>query len=373
MPDETRISGRQLFFLVLCTVLGSALYGLPNGLIYQGKQDAWLDVLMGLGFAVIIALVLCVLGSRYPNRTLFQYSETIMGKYPGKFIGLIFVLFFLMMAAVLVRVEVDFLVVALMPETPMPIFALVFMAVSTYAVTSGVEVIGRLSELIGPLLVLAVVGILFFTFNIMHLENLLPLFQENPAEVIKHSLLPGGWLGFTVLAGVWMSFQGKSQKALKPVLGGTFTATLLIILVLFQCITILGVNVSIQQIYPLFRAVRMIEVGDFFERLDSLAGILWTAGGFLAIAAFHECAAIGAAQWLKIKGNGCKWVAWVEGLAILFLSLFLFHGSSDRWLFLRSLFPPLALTVEMLLPMLLLTVSVLRHGWGFAGRRSGGK
>ncbi|CAA7599665.1 Spore germination GerAB [Acididesulfobacillus acetoxydans] len=367
------MSGRQLFFLVFCTVLGSALYGLPNGLIYQGRQDAWLDVSAGLGFAVIIALVLYILGSRYPNRTLFQYGETILGKYLGKVIGLIFAIFFLMVAAVLLRIEVDFLVVALMPETPPLVFALAFMAVSTYAVTSGVEVIGRLGELIGPLLILAVVGILFFTFNIIHLENLLPFFQENPAEVIGHSLLPGGWLGFVIIAGVLMAFQNEPRQALKPILGGTLTAALLIILVLFQCITILGVNVSIQQIYPLFRAVRMIEIGDFFERLDSMAGIVWTAGGFLAIVAFHECAAIGAAQLFKIKGNGGKWVALVEGLAILLLGLFIFHGSADRWQFLRSVFPLLALAVEMLIPMLLLTISVCRHGWGFLGQRSGGK
>ena len=88
MPEEEKISGRQFFFLVFCSLLSSALFGLPNVLISQAKQDAWLTILVGLGFAAIIALILYFLGLRYPNQTMFRYSETILGKYFGKLIGL---------------------------------------------------------------------------------------------------------------------------------------------------------------------------------------------------------------------------------------------------------------------------------------------
>src|SRR5690554_8069376 len=96
---EFRVSNRQMFFTFVIAVSHS--FGLPNFLIQELKQDFWQPIILAVGVEVLFAWMLYKMGLYYSRQTIYQYSEKIVGKIPGKIITLLFSLFFISIACIL--------------------------------------------------------------------------------------------------------------------------------------------------------------------------------------------------------------------------------------------------------------------------------
>lgn len=358
ISERWRLSSKQIFFLIFCVTSSSMLLS-GTTVIKQSEQDAWLSLLVAIGVNAIIAVILYILGLRYPNQTIYQYSEAILGKLLGKLIGFIFLLFFLFMGSLFLRTTTDFLSTALMPETPAIVFSIVILLVSIYAVNSGLEVLARLSELVSPLVMLFLFILLLFNAKGVKLENLQPAFQH-VKEIIKISVLPSALIGSSIVMGVFMAYHNIPEKTLKAQLFGLVTGGVFLILILMQSITVLGVNLSAEQTHFIYRLAQMINVGDFFERFEPLEVIVWIAVTFITITTFYLLSLIGLAQLLKLKKY--QTISPLIGITMLFLSEFLFHSVVDRFHLTKgTIFPYTAITIEALLPTLLLIVSLIKH------------
>lgn len=361
MLEKGKISSRQFFFLIFTMILSNSLYNLPTISITQAKQDVWLAMLLALGIDAVVAVVLYILGLRYPQQTMFEYSESILGKVLGKLVGLVFALFFLVMGSIILRTLADFLTTTVMPETPKLVFSIIFLLVCFYAVNSGLEILGRLSEIIGPVILISFILVLLLNLKWIELARLQPAFQHSPLEIVKASLLPGSWFGVCIAMGVFMAYHNKPKETLKAKLGGVVTGIVLLTLGLLEAITIFGVEMCSKQNFVFYRLSQMIEVGDFFERFEALEVFIWLTGGFISVLILYYHSTLGVAQLLRFPRY--QPLTPFTGAIILFLSVLLFDNITEKLrLFKGLVFPFLALTVEGFLTTLLLIVSVLRHG-----------
>lgn len=359
MLEKGRISSRQFFLLILTLVLSVSLFNLPSIIISQSKQDAWIVMLIALGIDAVVAVVLYVLGLRYPNQTMFEYSEEILGRFMGKGVGLIFVLFFLLNTALGLNIITGFMITAVMPETPQSVFYLIMLIVAAYAVNAGLEPIGRLSELVGPLVVFSLLLSLTLNINNLKLENLKPVFQLSMREDLQNSLLPGSLYGICIIMGVFMAYHNNPKDTLKVKLGGVVAGTILIILNLLVIIMVFGANLCTQLRYPLYVLAHMTKIGDLFERLEPVVMFFWIASGFLSTTMLYYVSTLGLAQLLNLPDY--KPLTPFIGIAVFILTMTLFRNITDADALLGGIFPYLALSVEGGLTTLLFFVSLLRH------------
>lgn len=358
MPEQGKISSRQFFFLIFCLILANSLYNLPTISISAAETDIWIVMLIALAIDIVVAVILYTLGLRFPNQTIFEYSKVILGKYLGSLFAIIFALFFLFMASIVLRTIGDFLTTTVMPETPMVAFLIIFLLVSGYAINSGLEVLGRLSEFVGPVLIGAIAFVMLLNLKSVDLNKLLPVFEHTPMQLFKHSLLPGSWFGVCIVMSIFMAFHNKPKETLKAKLGGVVAGVVILTLLFLQTIATLGTGVCSRQMYAIYRFTQMIHVGEIIERIEYLEVLVWIAGGFISFAILHYATTLGIAQVLKLKSY--QYIAWVVGIMILFLS-YLFNNISERLSFLQDGFPYLALTIEGFLTSLLLLISMIRH------------
>ena len=358
MLEQVRISGRQIYFIAFCLIISSSVLS-GRTIIKEAKQDAWLVILIGLGVNALYSVVLYRLGLRYPQQTLFQYSEKILGKLPGKFVGFIFVLFFLAMGAILLRTTLDSLTTALMPETPPVALGIIFLLVSTYAVYAGLEVLARISEIIAPMVFISLLSIILFNLKWIDLDKLKPILQLSPMEVIEFSLLPSGLFGLSIAFGGLMAYHNDPQKALRSQLGGVITGVILIMLLLMAYISIYGPSTGPKHIFVIYRLAQTVKVGDFFERLEAVEVFLWIAGNFVTVSIFYYLSALGLGQLLRL--NQYQSITPFIGITMMVTSQIIFHSIADRFVFTMKIFPYLALGVEGFLTSFLLIVSFFRH------------
>lgn len=90
MPEQVKISARQIMILTALFTIGSAILIVPSGMASVAKQDAWIAALVGVGAGLLILYMYSKIAGLYPEMTLIGIMETLLGKWLGKAVGLLF-------------------------------------------------------------------------------------------------------------------------------------------------------------------------------------------------------------------------------------------------------------------------------------------
>lgn len=67
---------------------------MPPAFAAHAKQDAWISAILGVGIGLLLVILYNALGSSFPNMTLAEYSEKVLGKWIGKTVSLLFFSYF---------------------------------------------------------------------------------------------------------------------------------------------------------------------------------------------------------------------------------------------------------------------------------------
>ncbi|WP_251032726.1 GerAB/ArcD/ProY family transporter [Bacillus sp. ISL-7] len=138
--EKAKISGIQLFAMMFMFEMGTALV-----ISYEiaAKKDAWLAILLGLCGGIILTFIYFFLFRQYPNLPLTGYVRKIFGKYLRWVIGLLYILFFLYIAARNLREFGELLLSSTLTETPLLAINILMILAICYVLYLGIEVLGE--------------------------------------------------------------------------------------------------------------------------------------------------------------------------------------------------------------------------------------
>jgi len=100
---------------------------------------------------------------------------------------------------VVLREFSEFLVAAVMPETPSLVFALSIMVVAVYAARNGLEVIARCADYLLPFMVAFALTIVLLALPEIRLEHLFPLGERGWVPVLASALVAFLFVGEVVI------------------------------------------------------------------------------------------------------------------------------------------------------------------------------
>lgn len=352
-----RITPRQLFWLIATLILGLHIAQAPRLTVEAARQDFWLAEAVAVAVVLLVAVILQLLASRFPGRSLFQYSVDILGPAWGRAVALLFVWFFIHVAALALRQVSDFYLMVL-PETPLVVFVAILAMLSSYGAYLGRGAIARANELLSPT-VFAVAGLVAVAaISIADPYNLLPLLPFGPGRALAAAPLTAAWLGVCLIAGIFAADLRPSVQLFRinawAVVFSASGATLLTL----EAVAALGQGLAGQKPFPVLFMLRLLRFGQFLERLELIFYLFGTAATVLIIVAMHDAAACGLAQTLG--GLDPRPLAAPLGLLIAALAMGLLPSRLGYEEFMADGFPLYALSLEVGLPMLLLAAALIR-------------
>ncbi|WP_342440772.1 GerAB/ArcD/ProY family transporter [Lysinibacillus sp. FSL K6-0057] len=358
--EKAKISTHQLFILIMLFEFGSALL-IP--LATNVKQDAWMAILIGLVGGLFLFLIYHGLYSYYPNIPLTEYLQVVLGKFVGRFLAFFYVLYFMYIAARVLRDFGEMLITVYYPTTPLFIInALMIMSV-VYTVRKGIEVLARTGEILFTFMILLVISglILIAISGISQISNLQPVFENGVMPVVKAAsstlFFPyGEVIVFTML----LPYLKQSERAKKTGLLALGLSGLLLALITAINISVLDVSIISRSPFPLLSTIQTIEVAGFLERMDVTFMLLSVLGGFFKISIFSYASVVGTANLFKIKDS--YKLAYPIGLVILVISMTIASNFSEH---IREGLKVIPLYVhlpfQIIIPILLLFIAFLKN------------
>ena len=97
--------------------------------------DTWLSMSIGFVIGIIIMLLTAFICSKFPNKTIIEFSEELIGKWASRVLGIILALFFIMAFGVSANVMTLHLSEYFMPNTPFLLICLLYTLLCMYSVS----------------------------------------------------------------------------------------------------------------------------------------------------------------------------------------------------------------------------------------------
>lgn len=362
--EKGRINSRQMAFLLVTNIISTTDIYQPALVARAAGRDAWISVLIATVAGIGIWFLCAALARRFPRETVVQYSRRVLGPWAGGAVGLLIVFFFFFIGASMTRTLPDIMATAYMPGTPLVVFETSILAVAAYTVLAGVEVLGRVNEMLLPLGMATLLFVGAASLPGADFSRFLPVLENGLGPVSWAAVLLAGFLGEAVI--ILMLFPYIVDQEKTTASGAWAVAAVGAALqVGVLSIALFGPGVTANMTFPALEMVRQIRLGELITHLDALMMMIWVGGIYLKLASIYYVTVLGLAQWLGLRDYRPLVVP--LGVCMAAFPLLAFHSIEDYTAVLTRTFPGDSFAHEVLLPLLLLLAAIWR---GLGGKES---
>ncbi|SNS79325.1 spore germination protein [Anaerovirgula multivorans] len=286
--NNDKISISQMIHIVILNMVGVGILNLPRGLVEEGRTDGWMILVLGglivIGFSTLHGYII----KSFPGRSYFEIVSLTLTKPVAYFAATYFFAYFMGITALVTRVFVEVLKTYTLPHTPKGVIILGILLAAVYLNRKGIEVLGRMAELIGVPLGVVIFALFAASWTEIKFDNLLPIFQTPFMDILRG--LPFvffSFLGFEVIL-VFGMFLSQPKKLAKAGAVAVSIVLMLYILINISVLGSLGEQQVQQLIWPLLSTFETIELpGAFIENVGVIVMSVWIFAIFMTIAPMY--------------------------------------------------------------------------------------
>ncbi|MCK8817893.1 spore germination protein [Natroniella sulfidigena] len=331
--SQEQIANRQLWFILFIMRMSAVLAFLPVLTTADALQDAWISVLVVLVGSEIIVLLVAMLCAKFPELTLIEYSQVLLGNWLGKILGLAFLALFLQLSVVELRLYGELLMTGFLPQTPLLFIAVGMVLPATICVQQGVEVLGRVADLLFIVFVIAILIALFLTGTEIELTNLQPVLARGWGPVLRGAVVPIVFIVQIWVLGMLAPVTAEPEKSIQVALTSIAASLFTLLLIVLTTIAVLSPQEGARVNFPFMVLMRAVRVSKFIERIEILVIFSWGFGVFISLSTFLYAGAKGMAQWLGLEDY--RSIIWPMAVLWVFLTVHGFDSIFEVYSFLK--------------------------------------
>jgi spore germination protein KB len=360
MYKPQKISNRQFRILVTLFTIGTSILIVPTTLASEAKQDAWIAAILGLGFGLLAVLLYNKLGLMFPNMTFVQINQKVLGKWLGKATSLLFFSLAFLYSSALLFYTGNFMLIELMPETPMEAIVILMGAIMVMGVSMGLEAFARSAELFIVLFFFFFICLVLFLLPEVEYKNLQPVFEVKYKPLLRASifLVVTSTINAVVLLMVFPIDINQPKKAQKSFLIGTVIGGLVMIIITVLSIMVLGPYQSETLVFPGYEMAKEINIGNFITRIEAIMTGMWMITIYFKLVLYFYASVLGFTQILNMKDY--RPFTFPLGMIAIVLSLIVYPNIAYQQKWDTETANAYSITVGLLLPLFLLAVAIFR-------------
>jgi spore germination protein KB len=349
------ISQINLMFVISGFLIGTALLLIPTAVIAFARQDALIALFLGMLPSFLLILMLSSLQSKFPGKTLIQYSDEILGPYLGKLASIIYLWLVFHLAVLVLRNTGDFIGLAVLPRTPIVVIQAIVAIIAAFAVRSGIEVITRVT-----LIIVTLVITFFMIINVMVISSaefprMLPFLDTNLKPIIRAAIITASFpFGEIAVFAMIFAHIDSTKTINKYAIMGVLTGFAILALATLRSITVIGVCGSARYVYPALEVVGEVPASFIVQMMLTFNWYLIT---FVKFVICYYAFNFGLGQLLGLKNNS---IVIPVGVIITAFSVYIYQNTIEETYFASHIWPVYSIPLEYGIPFLLWALTKTR-------------
>jgi|GEM_PF-301443 len=366
--SKDKISVKQLLYVFTIIVSSPATRFLPKHAALYASQAGWLSPLVSTIPLLMLIFIIDSLINEYQEQSMADIINLIMGKYLGKLIVIIYLLWTILLAALYTRYYVERLTSSIYTTVSNDVLILLTLIPVAYMLRSGFTVIARMSEVLLPFIGAMLVILALFLLPRIRPDNVLPVYYNDIMPVIKGSMSTTSILAYLFLL-FFLSDKLVNKKSFKFF---SYIATYVnissIMLVVFICIGVLGYSVTQRAPMPVLITVKQVSLMDTIENIEAVIIAIWIFADFTLISTLFVVMLNLIKSLFKLSDT--RFLINILAVLMYYLSQGISVTRFELEEFSNNPIIPLNIALGYGLPLLLLIVSKLRKSIGKTGKKA---
>lgn len=349
--SKEKIMNSQIIYIIISSIGLGFIY--PTDKISKLGYSWLLIILLCTAIAVLQGILLCYLPGKFPNKTVQDYSEIILGKYPAKIIGIIITAHFILSTAVQLRIFSNVIKLYLLSNTPRNVIIIVMIATVIYTTIGGMGNILRVIRFFVKLAIIGLILLLAVALASRNYTTVSQIFNLNPKDLIFS--LPSSMMLFGGLETIMVSsaFVKHNKSITKSVVSAVIITGILIIITEFVLLISFGVETLEHIRYPILYLAGSISLNSTVtQRFDLVFIFAWMILTFstISIAYYNSSFTL-----THLIGTKCIYPS-NFALAPVVIVMALFPQTVDQQSFLFNLSIVIAFITSVVIPAILIIV-----------------
>ena len=362
MIRKPKLTSVQLMMITVGSALMFPYTFMPLLNTPPANQDVWIVLILSFLYIVPMSTPVLILINKCRGFSLNELTETVLGKFLGKVASLFFVFLFLFCFCACMLIAAIFVSISIVPATPAWAFLFYSLIPISYAAYKGAGTIGRLATFIVPFIMLTIAIFFLMGLELMDIKVLQPVLKDSTLlELNEGAFFTGARYSEILIFLVFSFFLNQKESINKTYIKALCVFAVFHALILIPTLLVLGIDFAKNEFNPYFVYTRQVHLYDFIQRVQALNTLAWYPGLLLKLSLYNFMGSYVLSGVFKTKSHK-GFVVPISILGFIFCMIPALN-KSDVILYLASdkFFPYMILPITFILPLLLLTVYLIRR------------
>ncbi len=299
--NNSKVSTRQIKRLLILDIFSTTSLILPRIAVDNADQDGVISIIIGTAIALLYASLIIMVTKKIRGNFI-EYSKLVLGSFLTYIIAILYTIKIGYSCVYVVRMFSDVITTTILPTVSYKIVIASIILVCSYAASKGMEVRGRLAELLFFIVLIPITFVLALAIPKVNITYTMPLFVNSVKDIFS-----GGYSVFITYSAIELllfasPYIKHSDKLLKPVISGVCLVGFFNIAIFLITVGLFGVEGTRAMQYPALAIMEIIRLpGGFLGRQDALMISFWIISIFAVISAGLFYLSIILKQTIKAK------------------------------------------------------------------------
>lgn len=361
MEHPRQVTAIGTAMVITSTIIGVGVLPLPRFASEAADTGGPLVTLAGSALAFFALWVITALGQRFPDKSIFHYSEDLIGRWPGRLGSVLLILFFTALSALTAREFGEVIVTAVLKRTPLEVTVIVMLVLAAISSRNDVVTFSLLHKFYLPFVLAP--GLLIVIFSLKNAEPLYlqPIWGNEPKGFGEGILTIAALFQGSFIVTLLIPSMSRPEKAMRSSMIGMTIAAGLYLLIVCATIAVFGPEETKQTLWPTLELARMTSLpANVLERLDAFFLIIWVTAVFTTLLSSYYMTIHAISNLLRLRDHRMFTFFLIPFVFMLAMSI---PNVLDLYTYVR-LIGKAGLTLTVVYPLLLLMIAWIRKRRG---------
>ncbi|MCM3081301.1 GerAB/ArcD/ProY family transporter [Brevibacillus invocatus] len=270
---SNQIPAYLLFFLIYSNQVGVGVLGFQRVIAIEAGHDAWISVVIaGMVVHLVMWTIIDTL-KRYPSSDLYGITCDVFGQLFGSLINILYMLYFTLIAIVIVRTYTEVIQTWMFPQIPTWLVSASVLGLALYTLLGGIRIITGYT-FISVVTTLWLISFLYFPFQYARWSYLYPVLEANVPEILSGAVhMSFTIVGFEILYMVY-PFVSNKEKVGAFSQSGALLTNLIYLFLMVLAITFFSKNQLMKTTWATLNLQQMVHL-PFLERFEFIILSIW--------------------------------------------------------------------------------------------------
>ncbi len=273
--ENTKIGNKEAIALLVTITFNQIILNVTKTIVDYTESASLLNILYVGLITLIFTCLICYFLNKFPTFDLIDISEYLGGNFLKWVIGILYIAYFIFFSGILLHIFSSCLQIIYFPLTHIFYIILLFVITAVIICNLKYNAIYRSTLIFFPLLIISLIFLFISDINFFDTNQLYPIWGKGIYFTFASGIC--NMFAFQALSYIFFIppiLKNPSELkniAVKSIILSCIFLFISIAIILFMFHGFVKTNI----LMPLYSAVKYIEYGSFFRKMDSIFLLIW--------------------------------------------------------------------------------------------------